>query len=88
MVCVDGESRSWPEGILQVVPRHLRLNFSKCRYLDKNYGSVFIIWDKMFGTFCEEDEAEKPIYGLTKPQNSLNVFYYQVCQDKIRYLSF
>jgi hypothetical protein len=32
-------------------------------YLDKNYGAVFIVWDKLFGTFVQE-EAE-PIFGLT-----------------------
>ena len=40
------------------------------RYIDKNYGSTFIFWDRMFGTFQEEDE--KPIYGITQPVNSYN----------------
>ncbi|ANE53616.1 fatty acid hydroxylase [Flavisolibacter tropicus] len=36
---------------------------SQEKYINKNYGPTFIIWDRMFGTYQEEDE--KPIYGLT-----------------------
>lgn len=32
------------------------------QYLDKNYGGIFILWDRMFGTF--EDEVEKPVFGV------------------------
>jgi sterol desaturase/sphingolipid hydroxylase (fatty acid hydroxylase superfamily) len=39
-------------------------------YLDKNYGGIFIFWDKMFGTFT--NEAETPRYGITKPLESCN----------------
>jgi hypothetical protein len=38
--------------------------------LDKNYAGMFIIWDRMFGTF--EPEIEEPVYGLTKPLASWN----------------
>lgn len=41
-------------------------------YLDKNYGGVFIIWDRLFGTFQEELNDEKPIYGVRKPLSSWN----------------
>lgn len=37
-------------------------------YLDKNYGGVLIIWDRIFGTFCVE--AERPVYGTRSPLNS------------------
>jgi sterol desaturase/sphingolipid hydroxylase (fatty acid hydroxylase superfamily) len=54
-------------GILEkilVTPSHHRVHHA-CneQYLDKNYGDVFIIWDKLFGTFAEEEE--EPVYGLT-----------------------
>lgn len=42
-------------------------------YLDKNYGDILIIWDKLFGTFAEE--KEKPVYGLTKPLKSYSFFW-------------
>ena len=38
------------------------------KYIDKNHAGVFIIWDKMFGTFQEEEE--RPTYGITTPLNS------------------
>ena len=37
-------------------------------YLDKNYGGILIIWDRLFGSFREEDE--KCIYGTRSPLNS------------------
>jgi sterol desaturase/sphingolipid hydroxylase (fatty acid hydroxylase superfamily) len=47
-------------------PSHHRVHHgSNARYLDKNYGAVLIVWDRLFGTFQEEDE--RPVYGLTKP---------------------
>jgi sterol desaturase/sphingolipid hydroxylase (fatty acid hydroxylase superfamily) len=36
------------------------------RYIDRNHGSILILWDRLFGTFEREDEAEPVIYGLTK----------------------
>ncbi len=38
------------------------------RYLDKNYGGILIVWDRLFGTFREEDE--KCVYGTRSPLNS------------------
>lgn len=56
-------------GVLEyilVTPSHHRVHHaSDEKYLDKNYGDVLIIWDKLFGTFMKEEE--EPKYGLTKP---------------------
>ena len=41
-------------------------------YLDKNYGGVFIIWDRLFGTFAVESEADPCRYGITKQLGSWN----------------
>ena len=46
--------------------------------LDKNYGGVLIIWDKLFGTFMNEKEKEKIIYGLVVSPQSFNPLYLQV----------
>jgi alkylglycerol monooxygenase len=66
-------------GILEyvlVTPSHHRVHHaSNEKYLDKNYGDMFIIWDKLFGTFAEEEEDELR-YGLTKPVDS-NSFLWQ-----------
>jgi sterol desaturase/sphingolipid hydroxylase (fatty acid hydroxylase superfamily) len=47
-------------------PSHHRVHHgSNERYLDKNYAGIFIVWDRLFGTFQAEDEPV--VYGLTKP---------------------
>lgn len=54
-------------------PSHHRVHHgSNPEYLDSNYAGIFIIWDRMFGTFAEE--KAKVDYGLVKPVNSLNPF--------------
>lgn len=48
-------------------PSHHRVHHaSNVKYLDKNMGMVFIIWDKLFGTFVAEDEKETVVFGLTE----------------------
>jgi sterol desaturase/sphingolipid hydroxylase (fatty acid hydroxylase superfamily) len=41
-------------------------------YLDRNYGGVFILWDRMFGTFQEELDEQPCIYGIRGPLHSFN----------------
>ncbi|XP_060564635.1 alkylglycerol monooxygenase-like [Ruditapes philippinarum] len=46
-------------------PSHHRVHHGRNPYcIDKNYGGVFIIWDRLFGTFEAEKEEEKVVYGL------------------------
>ena len=55
-------------------PSHHRVHHGINReYLDKNYGGILIIWDRMFGTF--EQEVEEPIYGTLAPIRSWNPFW-------------
>jgi sterol desaturase/sphingolipid hydroxylase (fatty acid hydroxylase superfamily) len=42
------------------------------RYLDRNYGGILILWDRLFGTFADEDPAEPPVYGTRSPLRSWN----------------
>ena len=68
-------------------------------YLDANYGGVFIIWDRIFGTYIDERDDLKPVYGTVKPLKTFNplwanieVFYQMILdsyhtkkwKDKIR----
>ena len=64
--------RMWaPIEFLFVTPSHHRVHHAtEEKYLDKNYGSSLIIWDRLFGTFCPEQET--PNYGILKPVNSYN----------------
>ena len=41
-------------------------------YLDRNYGGLFIVWDRLFGTFQEELEQEPCVYGIRGPLRSWN----------------
>ena len=58
-----------------VTPSHHRVHHSMNEvYMDKNYGQIFIIWDKIFGTFQEELVAEPCIYGVRRPVRTWNPF--------------
>ena len=46
-------------------PSHHRVHHgANAQYLDRNYGGILIVWDRLFGTFVGEDERVR--YGLTK----------------------
>ena len=52
-------------------PSHHRVHHgTNDDYIDKNYGGIFIIWDRLFGTFAEE--KEQVVYGITRPIDSVN----------------
>jgi alkylglycerol monooxygenase len=56
-----------------VTPSHHRVHHAiNPIYIDKNHGQIFIIWDKLFGTFQEELPHEKPVYGITVPALTWN----------------
>jgi len=61
------------------------------KYLDRNYGSSLIIWDRIFGTFTPEQET--PNFGILKPVNSYNpvwlVFHehVEIVKDMMKYRS-
>ncbi|MEQ9097770.1 MAG: sterol desaturase family protein [Imperialibacter sp.] len=60
----------WFEYIFNT-PSHHRVHHGRDpKYIDKNHGGTFIIWDRLFGTFQEEEE--RPTYGITKPVNTWN----------------
>ena len=67
-----GKLPGWIEYIF-VTPTHHRIHHaSNIPYLDKNMGMLLIIWDRIFGTFQEEQECEKIKYGLTHDIENLN----------------
>ena len=47
-------------------------------YLDKNYGGILILWDRMFGTFIEERDDEPVVYGTRSPLRSWNPLWANV----------
>ena len=48
------------------------------RYLDRNYGGILIIWDRLFGSFVEENDEDPPIYGTRAPLQSWNPLWANV----------
>jgi sterol desaturase/sphingolipid hydroxylase (fatty acid hydroxylase superfamily) len=66
----------WLEAVMNT-PSHHRVHHGvNPRYLDRNYAGVFIVWDRMFGTF--EPEREPPVYGITTPLASWNPIWANV----------
>jgi sterol desaturase/sphingolipid hydroxylase (fatty acid hydroxylase superfamily) len=56
-----------------VTPSHHRVHHAiNPIYIDKNHGQIFILWDKLFGTFQEELEEVPPVYGITRPMKTWN----------------
>ena len=54
-------------------PSHHRVHHgSNLQYWDKNYSGILIIWDRLFGTFAQEEE--KVVYGIFEPIESVNPF--------------
>ncbi|MEM6531964.1 MAG: sterol desaturase family protein [Myxococcota bacterium] len=54
-------------------PSHHRVHHgNNPRYLDANYGGIFIVWDRLFGTFVAEDRSDPPRYGLVHQLNTFN----------------
>ena len=56
-----------------ITPSHHRVHHAiNPEYIDKNYGGIFIFWDKMFGTFQPELPDVPPVYGITRPVKTWN----------------
>jgi sterol desaturase/sphingolipid hydroxylase (fatty acid hydroxylase superfamily) len=65
-----------PLELVMNTPSHHRVHHgSDPEYLDKNYAGIFIVWDRMFGSFVEE--KQRPTYGLTKPVETYNLLKLQ-----------
>lgn len=63
----------WLEYIIVTPSHHRAHHSSNPEYLDKNYGDMLIIWDKIFGTYVEE--TTEPKYGLTKSLDSYSFLW-------------
>lgn len=56
-----------------VTPSHHRVHHAiNPEYIDKNYGQIFIFWDKWFGSYQPEIADVKPVYGITRPVRTWN----------------
>ena len=80
----------WMEKIF-ITPMNHRIHHAKNKeYIDANYGGVFIIWDRMFGTYKAEEAEIEPIYGTVTPLRSWNPIwanfqvFYQMLQIQFK----
>ena len=65
----------WFEAVMNTPSHHRVHHATNPRYLDRNYAGVFIVWDRMFGTFEPEVRGEKIRYGIVKQLGSFNLLW-------------
>ena len=70
-----GRMPRWFEAVMNTPSHHRVHHGANPRYLDRNYAGVFIVWDRLFGTFEPEDEGERVRYGLVHDLGSFNVLW-------------
>jgi len=63
---------SWFESVMNTPSHHRVHHGTNPQYLDMNYAGIFIIWDKLFGTFVGEQDDVKIAYGVVKPIGTFN----------------
>ncbi|PWB32720.1 hypothetical protein DCO48_12685 [Pseudomonas sp. SDI] len=80
----------WYEWLFVTPSNHRVHHAQNPIYIDRNYGGVFILWDRLFGTFLEEDDNEPVVFGVTTALASWNPlwanlqFYVQLWDDARR----
>lgn len=72
---VIGRCPRWFEAVMNTPSHHRVHHATNARYLDRNYAGVFIIWDKIFGSFTPELDEEKCRYGIVKNLGSFNLLW-------------
>ncbi len=65
----------WFEAIFNTPSHHRVHHATNPLYLDRNYAGVFIIWDRLFGTFQPELDEVRPHYGIVKQLGSFNLLW-------------
>lgn len=80
----------WLEWVFITPSNHRVHHAQNPVYMDRNYGGVFILWDRLFGTFQEELDEHPVIFGVTTPLASWNPlwanlqFYVALWRDAVR----
>lgn len=80
----------WYEWIFVTPSNHRVHHAQNDRYMDRNYGGIFILWDRLFGTFQEEQADDPPVYGIRgalkswNPLRALTHIYVDMFRDSLR----
>lgn len=78
-------SLGWLEGVLNTPSAHRVHHGSNKQYLDRNFGGMLMVWDRMFGTFAVEDDVV--VYGLTENINTNNPLLINIHEYRTIYLN-
>jgi len=62
----------WLEYVLNTPSMHRVHHARNERYIDRNYAGVLAIWDRLFGSYVEEDAHEPPVYGIVERLDTYN----------------
>ena len=65
----------WLDRVLVTPSNHRVHHAQNAMYIDKNYGGILILWDRLFGTFQDERDDEPVIFGVRKPLANWNPFW-------------
>jgi sterol desaturase/sphingolipid hydroxylase (fatty acid hydroxylase superfamily) len=72
---VIGRMPRWFEAVMNTPSHHRVHHATNARYLDANYAGVFIVWDKLFGTFVSERDDDRSRYGIVRNLGSFNILW-------------
>ncbi|MHA6316064.1 sterol desaturase family protein [Altererythrobacter sp. CAU 1778] len=70
-----GRMPRWFEAVMNTPSHHRVHHATNPLYLDRNYAGVFIVWDRMFGTFQPELDEERARYGIVHQLGSFNLLW-------------
>ena len=70
-----GRMPRWFEAVMNTPSHHRVHHATNARYLDRNYAGVFIVWDRLFGTFEGERDDDRPRYGLVHNLGSFSLLW-------------
>ncbi|MGC6400008.1 sterol desaturase family protein [Sphingomonas sp. FW199] len=70
-----GRMPRWFEAVMNTPSHHRVHHATNPRYLDTNYAGVFIVWDRMFGTFTPERDDDRPRYGIVHDLGRFDILW-------------
>ena len=62
----------WLDRVFVTPSNHRVHHAQNAAYIDRNYGGILIVWDRLFGTFAEERDDDPVVFGVRKPLASFN----------------
>jgi sterol desaturase/sphingolipid hydroxylase (fatty acid hydroxylase superfamily) len=68
----SGGKLGWLEYVFNTPSIHRVHHARNDRYIDRNYAGVLVVWDRLFGSYVDEDPREPPVYGIVEPLDSYN----------------